>query len=143
MVRIHPDFLSLFDTDHEAASLVGAVDAMLRGVLSPLALPSHGPLVNVRASEQGMHVTALVPGYSAEQIDVSIEQDRLVLRGQRNEKATEDAEPRVVARFERDFRLPFRVAHDRVQASVKNGVLELDLPRVESDLPRRIPVLQN
>jgi len=138
MVRFHPDFLSIFDPVREAASLQTAVDSMLRSVL-----PSHGPRVNVQASEKAMHVVALVPGYSAEEIDVSIEEDRLVLRGQHSEKTAAESEPRVVARFERDFRLPFRVAHDRVQATVKNGVLEVHLPRMESDLPRRIPVLAN
>jgi len=143
MVRIHPEFLTVFDPRREAASMRDAVDAMLRSVLAPTALESHVPPANVHASERGLRVFALVPGYRAEEIDVSIEQDRLVLRGQRNEKSADGTEERVIARFERGFRLPFRVDTEHVQASMKHGVLELELPRLESDLPRRIPITQS
>ncbi len=141
MVWLDPVFLSLFDTEREGR--MHAVDAMLRSVLSPHALPQSGPPANVHAGPDGVRLHVLLPGYRAEELDISVEDDRLALCGEHRERAIDGKEEQVVARFERSFRLPFRPDGERVQAELKNGMLELFLPRPESERPRRISVLES
>lgn len=142
MVWLDSAILDLFEPRHEAHRQ-SAVNAMLRSVLSPYTLSDQDPPANVQAGPDGVRLHVLLPGYRAEQLDISVEEDRLVIRGEQREKPIDEQEEQVVARFERRFRLPFHPEGERVHAELKNGVLELFLPRPERDRPRRIPVLES
>ena len=47
-----------------------------------------------------------------------------------------------VRAFERRFRLPFRAQPDAVSAKLSGGILELSLPRMEAERPRKIEIEQ-
>ena len=143
MVWLDPALLQLFDREHESSMRTHPVDALLRTVLAPFSLTEQQPPANVQAGPDGVRLHVLLPGYRAEELDISVEEDRVLLRGERRETAIDEQEPQVVASFERGFRLPFRPDGERVQAEMKNGVLELFLPRPESERPRRISVLES
>jgi HSP20 family protein len=103
------------------------------------------PPVNVWANAEGAVVTAEIPGVSPEQIDVAIDQETVMLRGERNMEPLGDdvvihRQERVQGAFARSFVLPFRVDTDAVSARFERGVLKLDLPRPASDKPRKINV---
>jgi HSP20 family molecular chaperone IbpA len=143
MVWFDPSIWNVFDPPAEARRIQAAVDALL--ATTPAA-PSEAheqavaPLANVHASPAGLRLLVLVPGFRADDLDIVLHEDRLSLRGERRAEAGENAPARVLAKLERSFRLPFRPDAQRVQAKVVNGVLDLFLPRHESEQPRRIPV---
>jgi HSP20 family protein len=103
------------------------------------------PPVNMWAEEGKVIVMAEIPGVSPEELDITVHQDTVTLRGKRNPEIF-DGEAVALRRerphgaFVRTIVLPFRVDADKVGARFVHGVLLLDLPRPESDQPRQIKV---
>ena len=103
------------------------------------------PAMNAWSSEAGMNITAEVPGVQPEDIDVSVVGDTLTLSGARKpdelkEGARYHRQERGYGSFNRSLQLPFQVNIKKVEASFKNGVLTVSLPRAEEDKPRKISV---
>jgi HSP20 family protein len=106
--------------------------------------PSY-PAMNVWMDENNAIVTAELPGIKLDNIDISVEDDTLILRGKRepgreSEDVTYHRRERRYGSFLRTFRVPFRVDGGKVEATFKNGVLSIVLPRAEEDKPRKITV---
>ncbi len=105
--------------------------------------PSY-PAINVWTNEDSAVVSAELPGIEPGEIDISVEDDALTVRGERRpdeeEGATYHRRERRYGSFVRTFRLPFRVAADQVEATFKNGVLNIVLPRAEEERPKKISV---
>lgn len=102
------------------------------------------PLINVYASQDGVAITAELPGISRDDLEITVHRDTVTLRGERP-AAPEDAKAfhrreRGGGKFVRTLSLPFSVDPDKVEAQMQNGVLRLSLPRPESDKPRQIKV---
>jgi HSP20 family protein len=109
------------------------------------ALRSEFPPVNLWASAEGVIVTAQVPGVSPDQLDVTVHQDTVTMRGKREAETFEGEvvwhrQERPHGPFARTVVLPFRVDADRVSARFERGVLTLQLPRPESDKPRQVKI---
>jgi HSP20 family protein len=102
------------------------------------------PAMNVWTDEDSAIVTAELPGMDRENIDISVEDDVLTVRGERQpdemEGATYHRRERRYGTFARTFRLPFRVEGDAVEATFSNGVLKIVLPRAEEEKPKKITV---
>jgi len=104
------------------------------------------PAMNVWTSENSAVVTAELPGVQANQIDISVEDDMLTLRGERRRDEADDKNvtyhrrERRFGSFVRTLRLPFRVEAGGVDATFRDGVLRIELPRAEADKPRKIAV---
>jgi HSP20 family protein len=80
-----------------------------------------------------------------EDIKVEINDGMLVLSGERqSEKPAEGVEyrhvERVAAKFWRSFSLPETVKQDGIEASYKDGVLEVRVPKAEETKPRQIEI---
>jgi len=106
--------------------------------------PSY-PAMNVWVNEDGAVVTAELPGFDPEALDISVVNDTLTLSGDRcaedtGEGATYHRRERRCGRFNRSFQLPFLVEGDKVEASFEQGVLKIELPRAEADKPKKITV---
>ncbi len=120
-------------------------DEVNRAFASTRLAPSPGfPALNAYANEDGIVVTAELPGVAAGNLDVSVFRDTLTLRGRREAEA---ADPRSYHRrerrqgqFARTITLPFRVDPDRVEANLEHGVLRLTLHRPQEDKPRKIAI---
>jgi HSP20 family protein len=109
------------------------------------ALRTEFPPVNVWASADGAIVRAQVPGVSPDQLDVTVHQDTVTLRGKREPEALDGdvvvhRQERPQGPFTRTLVLPFRVDADQVNARFDRGVLTLELPRPESDKPRKVRI---
>jgi HSP20 family protein len=106
--------------------------------------PQGFPAVNVYAHEDGIALTAEMPGVKAEDLDISVFRETLTLRGRREERPTDakgyHRRERGQGEFARSVTLPFRVDPERVEANLQNGVLRLSLHRPEEDKPRKITV---
>jgi HSP20 family protein len=103
------------------------------------------PQVEVVDREKEVRVTAELPGLEDKDVELRVEDNVLVLRG---EKRTEfdDAErqysERSYGRFERHIALPAEVDDERANATFRNGVLTVTLPKTERarQQAKRIPI---
>ncbi|MGC9469321.1 MAG: Hsp20/alpha crystallin family protein [Anaerolineae bacterium] len=110
-----------------------------------LSTPASYPAMNVWMNADGAIVTTELPGVDPEDFDISVQGDTLTLKGQRaapelGEGAVYHRRERGYGQFQRAFQLPFEVDVENVEATYKNGVLRISLPREESDKPRKIEV---
>ncbi len=101
--------------------------------------------VDIREEDDAFYVDAEVPGMAAEDVKVDVENKVLTLSGERKvEKEETEGTYRRVERqygsFTRSFSLPETVDADNISADLKDGVLELRLPKKEAPTPRKIAV---
>lgn len=111
---------------------------------SPRVAPSY-PAINVWANDEGVVVTAELPGVKPDDINISVVGDTLTLSGERRPDELQDGEKyhrreRRQGKFTRTFELPFGVEADKVDAVFERGVLHISLPRAEAEKPRKIAV---
>lgn len=103
------------------------------------------PALNVWTNEDGLNITAEVPGVHPEDIDISVVGDTLTLSGERRpdelkEGARYHRQERGYGSFSRSLQLPYMVDVRKVNATFRDGVLNIELPRAEQDKPRKISV---
>ena len=103
------------------------------------------PALNVWTSDEGLNVTAEVPGVRPEDIDISVVGDTLTLSGTRkpeelDENARYHRQERNYGDFTRSLQLPFPVDVNKVEASFQSGLLMVAMPRAEESKPRKITV---
>lgn len=104
------------------------------------------PPINVWTSENGAIVRAEIPGVAADDVEISLVNDTLTLRGSRKTEELSEGESRHrqergYGQFTRSLQLPFGVEAEKVQAKFTNGVLQITLPRAEAEKPRKISVV--
>ncbi len=104
-----------------------------------------GPALNAYEEGDNFVIETQLPGMKPEDIDVSIDQGVLTIRGET--KAEEERKERNYlireyrsGRFSRSVRLPDTADTDAVQATYADGVLRLTLPKVERAKARRIQI---
>ncbi|MDQ4062104.1 MAG: Hsp20/alpha crystallin family protein [Pseudomonadota bacterium] len=103
------------------------------------------PTLEVSETDQEIKVAAEVPGLEEKDVEVLLAEGMLTIRGEKKSE-TEDKErqfsERFYGRFERRLALPAEVEQDKVEASFKNGVLTVTLPKSAKAQQhvKRIPV---
>jgi HSP20 family protein len=103
------------------------------------------PAINVWANEDGLVVTAELPGMNPDDIDISVVNETLTLSGLRQPDELKEGDKyhrreRRQGKFNRTFQLPFAIETDKVSAVFENGVLHISLPRAEAEKPKKIAV---
>lgn len=103
------------------------------------------PALNIRETEKSIVVEVEVPGLAAEDIDISVEDEVLTIRGQKRREETTDGDDyvRVERRygsFTRRFALPCAVDADAAEARLEHGVLYLELEKVQAPGAKKIGV---
>lgn len=106
------------------------------------------PAVDIVEKENGIHIMADLPGFKAEDVEVSVEDGILTVRGERRfEEAAEGETYHRVERsygiFERTFSLPNSVDPAKIEASFDDGEMKIVLPKREESKPRSIKVKVN
>ena len=102
--------------------------------------------MSVSETEHEIRVAAELPGVREEDIDVSLDDDILTIRGEKKFERQDEKEnfhfvERSFGTFQRSVRLPFPVDPDQVQARFDNGVLTVTLPKsAQQQRTRRIQV---
>jgi HSP20 family protein len=100
------------------------------------------PPINVGATRDDIEVYLFAAGLDAKKIELSIQQNLLTVAGQRevpvNEAATYYRRERFAGEFRRVVTLPEDADPDRVNASYRDGVLQITVKRKESAKPRMI-----
>lgn len=103
------------------------------------------PAVDVLESKDAIVVRADLPGMKKDEIDVSVENGTLVIRGEKREESERKEKgavrtERFYGSFHRAVVLPGAVDESKAKASYKNGVLELTLPKREEAKPKQIRI---
>jgi len=103
------------------------------------------PAVDVLESRESYLIRAELSGMKREDIKVEVKDGTLVLSGERkSEKPAEGVEyrhaERVAAKFWRSFSLPETVKQEGIEATYKDGILEIRVPKVEEAKPRQIKI---
>lgn len=116
------------------------LDRLMPGMQQQSALP-----VDVIDHENEIVVRAEVPGCTKEDIDISVDDDMLTIRGASGQEQKEESEDYYCretsyGEFARLVRLPTEVDPNKAQAKVKNGILEVTLPKAEGSKRRSIKV---
>ena len=108
------------------------------------------PALNVGTSADALEIYAFAPGIDPKSIDVSVEKGILAISGERpangNAPAAKGGERNVYAserfagKFRRVIALPEDAEPSRVEATYRNGMLKVVVPKRESSKPRQIQV---
>ncbi len=103
------------------------------------------PPVDIFEDNESIRIVAELPGLTAEDVKISLENYTLTLRGEKRQEKEETGEQvhrveRTYGRFERTFSLPTSVDGDHISAVHANGILTVRLPKVEKARPKEIPI---
>lgn len=105
------------------------------------------PAVDVTETGTQIRIHADLPGVDEKDVELSIDNDVVTLRGERRSESREEGANRhIVERswgaFQRSIRLPFRPEETSVSATFREGVLEVEIAKPKETEPRtnRIPI---
>lgn len=103
------------------------------------------PSFDISETDGHLHVKADLPGIDVKDLDISIDNNVLTVKGEKKHEKEEKGENyRCVERhygsFCRSFMLPAEVKSDEIDAVYKDGVLHLTLPKSEASKPKKIEV---
>jgi len=103
------------------------------------------PAMDVAETENELVVNVEIPGMNPQDIDVSLSEGTLLIKGEKKPEPEEkeadyDLIKRSYGTFVRSIRLPTEVESDKMSASYKNGVLRVILPKSDRAHKRKIKV---
>jgi len=103
------------------------------------------PAIDMYETKDDLYVLCEVPGVREKEVQVSITNDVLTIKGERNQQqeGKDDSHYRLerwFGRFERSVPLPMPVQSDKVKATYRDGVLEIKLPKAEAVKPKEIKI---
>jgi HSP20 family protein len=101
--------------------------------------------LNVYDTGNELVVNADLPGFRPEDVNISVDGDRLTIRAKSNESHEDKGKNYIVhetryGSYIRTITLPTLVKADNAQANFENGVLHLTLPKSEQSRPLQIKV---
>jgi HSP20 family protein len=113
--------------------------------------PGTYPAINVGTTPGSLEVYAFAPGLDASKIELTVDRGVLTITGERasalpseperrERKLTLYGQERVFGKFTRAVALPDDIDSAHVNASYRDGVLHISIPRLESPQPRRIAI---
>ncbi|MBI4418360.1 MAG: Hsp20/alpha crystallin family protein [Ignavibacteriales bacterium] len=103
------------------------------------------PPVDIYEQENEYVVKAELPGMSKDDVKITLESNVLTIQGEKKEEKEDRGEDfrrmeRTYGSFQRSFTLPTSVKSDLIDATYKNGVLMITLPKAEEAKPKQIEV---
>lgn len=142
--------LALSSPFRDVALLHDEVDRFLRAGQTGMA-SAWTPAMDVAESEDGWLFTIELPGMSKDDVTISLEDGVLTIAGERTRPTSEaDGEGEAVTwrrverrmgAFQRSVRLPERIDAENVEASMRDGLLAISLPKADEAKPRTIAIL--
>ncbi|MCX8118123.1 MAG: Hsp20/alpha crystallin family protein [Desulfobacterota bacterium] len=103
------------------------------------------PTLDVSETKDDLVIKAEVPGLEPKDIDISLSDGVLTIKGEKKEEREEKEEDyylmeRCYGSFARSIQLPKRVQSDKIQATYKNGLLKIVLPKSEEAKKKEIKI---
>lgn len=139
LLAMYRDMNRLFEDGSEAGG--GLLSAGVRHSARTLM-----PQIDVSETDQEIRITAEMPGVDEDDVEVTVTDEVLMIRAQKQIEREEDTQSyhvneRVFGTFVRTLQLPFPVAEDQVQARFDKGVLTITIPKAPAQQrSRRIQV---
>ena len=100
------------------------------------------PKVNVYEYDEKVGIIAEIPGLDKKHLNVEVEEGTLTISGEKH-AIVEDENATVLRRelkgssFKRNFELGENLDGENIKASFKNGILNIDIPKVEPEQPKK------
>jgi len=147
LIRYEP--YSLLEQLQKEFSRSGAWDPFSRESLleenQDLAVSHWRPAVDIKEEQDRYVIHADLPGVVAKDIEITMENGVLTLKGERRSERTEEKDgykrvERARGTFYRRFSLPDTADVEKIEANSKDGVLEIVVPKQAKLQPRRITV---
>ena len=106
------------------------------------------PTVDISEMENGYEIRAELPGVSDADVNVTITDNVLTIKGEKRQEAETDGKnyhrvERRYGSFKRSFTLPRHIDTDAINAKYKDGVLTLGIPKAEVEKPTEVPITVN
>jgi HSP20 family protein len=103
------------------------------------------PPINIWSGSEGAVVTAQLAGVDKNDLEITVHEDTLTIRGERKPEADSDDDAyhrreRPVGRFARTIVLPYRVDANSTEALFQDGVLAIRMSRPAADRPKRVEI---
>jgi len=103
------------------------------------------PAINILEKDDDMVISADLPGLRPEDVEVTVDQGALTIRGERNLEEAQEGETyhrveRLYGMFERTFTLPNSIDVEKIEARFANGEMVLTLPKREESKPRSVKI---
>ncbi len=110
-----------------------------------MSLGTWAPPVDIAEDNDKIVLTAELPGFKEDQIDIQMEGGVLTLRGERRFEDEKEGRnyhrvERAYGQFVRSFTLPSNVDRDGIKANFSEGLLEIELPKREEAKPKQIRI---
>ena len=107
--------------------------------------PDWKPPVDIKETDDAMTIFAEIPGLTKENVSITMENNVLTISGERKfekdvEKENFHRIERTYGSFSRSFSLPANVATEKADASFRDGVLTVTLPKTDEAKPRQIAI---
>jgi len=139
-----------FEPFRDVAELQDRLNRILEAGFGARGLVEHGtstfPPLDIRHDTEHVYLVAELPGVAPENLDLSITGDTLTIKGERKPPSVAEQKyhrrERVWGHFTRLVSLPDRVDAEKIQATLKDGILRVTLPKAESAKPRTIKIAQ-
>src|ERR1051326_4284516 len=103
------------------------------------------PTVDVYEDGDSIVIKADLPGMKQEDIDIEMNGDVLTIRGERKFEDEEHRDnyvriERQYGAFQRTFTIVIPIEAEKVKATYRNGILELNIPKAEAVKPKKVQV---
>lgn len=110
-----------------------------------LSLGTWLPPVDIVEEKDKIVLTAELPGFKENEIDIENEGNVLTIKGERKMEAETEGRSyhrieRAYGQFVRSFTLPNNVDRENIKARFKDGILEIQLPKREEARPKQIKI---
>ncbi len=110
-----------------------------------ISVPDWSPTVDIEENDDAYKIKAEMPGVKKNDMEVNYDNGILTIKGEKSEEKIEDRgkvhrTECSYGSFARSFSLPEGVKEDKINASYKDGILLLTIPKAEEKKPRSIAV---
>jgi HSP20 family protein len=141
MIRWQP-FREIASLQREMNQLFEALDPFPTSTTSSFSLV---PPVEVKETPETIHVRMEVPGLEPQDLDIQVTANSLSISGERKSESRSESDGTIrsefrYGQFQRVIPLPARIQNDKVDASYKNGILEISLPKEEAEKSKVVKV---
>ena len=100
--------------------------------------------VNVREEDEVFSLNAVVPGLTADDIDIQIVEDVITIEGEyKSDESTFLMQEIPDGKFHRSLRMPAELDANKAEAEIKNGILTVRVPKAEHVKPKQIKINVN
>ncbi len=106
---------------------------------------SWAPAFDISENEKGYMVSAELPGIDEKDLEITIAGGMLSVKGEKKQETEEKGETyhrieRTYGSFHRSFRIPDAVQEDKVDATYKDGILKLVIPKAQGSAVKKITI---